>query len=103
MFCHGRALCSNSSLTLVLAFGLPGYRRLERVLEDEESMPDGSFYIRVNLNILGHVDNCSLQVKCDEILHVLDTGRHTKYEWLCARVDPFTKKDLEHGTIPSYS
>ncbi|XP_048473306.1 caspase recruitment domain-containing protein 11-like [Rhincodon typus] len=80
-----------------------GYRRLERVLEDEESMPDGSFYIRVNLNILGHVDNCSLQVKCDEILHVLDTGRHTKYEWLCARVDPFTKKDLEHGTIPSYS
>ncbi|XP_048377570.2 caspase recruitment domain-containing protein 11-like isoform X2 [Stegostoma tigrinum] len=75
-----------------------GCRRMEQVLEE-----DGSFYIRVNLNILGHVDNCSLQVKCDEILHILDTGQHTKYEWLCARVDPFTKKDLERGTIPSYS
>ncbi|XP_060705260.1 caspase recruitment domain-containing protein 11-like [Hemiscyllium ocellatum] len=80
-----------------------GHMRLEQVLEDEESMSQGSFYIRVNLNILGHVDNCSLQVKCDEILHVLDIGQHTKYEWPCARVDPFTKKDLEHGTIPSYS
>ncbi|XP_078387719.1 caspase recruitment domain-containing protein 11-like [Cetorhinus maximus] len=80
-----------------------GYRKLERVLEDKESVARGSFYIRVNLNILGKVDSCSLQVKCDEILHVLDTVQHTKYEWLCARVDPFTMKDMEQGTIPSYS
>ncbi|XP_067875642.1 caspase recruitment domain-containing protein 11-like isoform X2 [Heterodontus francisci] len=80
-----------------------GYRKLERVFEDEEPMVQDSFYIRVNLNILGQVDSCSLQVKCDEILHVLDTIYQTKCEWLCARVDPFTMKDLEQGIIPSYS
>ncbi|XP_067830672.1 caspase recruitment domain-containing protein 11-like isoform X2 [Heptranchias perlo] len=80
-----------------------GYRKLVRALEDEEPVGEDSFYIRVNLNILGQVDRCSLQVKCDEILHVMNTVYHTKCEWLCARVDPFTMKDLEQGTIPSYS
>ncbi|XP_072348650.1 caspase recruitment domain-containing protein 11-like [Scyliorhinus torazame] len=80
-------------------------RKLERVLEGEEDerMARGSFYIRVNLNILGQVDSCSLQVKCDEILHVLDMAHHTNYEWLCARVNPFTMEDVEQGTIPSYN
>lgn len=82
-----------------------GCRKAEGILgdTDEVTMARGSFYIRVNLNILGQVDSCSLQVKCDEILRVLGTARHTKYEWQCARVDPFTMKDLEQGTIPSYS
>ncbi|XP_038639770.1 LOW QUALITY PROTEIN: caspase recruitment domain-containing protein 11-like [Scyliorhinus canicula] len=80
-------------------------RKLERVLEgeEEERMARGTFYIRVNLNILGQLDSCSLQVKCDEILHVLDMAHHTKYDWLCARVNPFTMEDVEQGTIPSYN
>ncbi|XP_062919007.1 caspase recruitment domain-containing protein 11-like isoform X2 [Mobula hypostoma] len=79
------------------------YRMLHRVLQDDERLNEDSFYIRVNLNILGQVDSCSLQVKCDEILHVLDTECHSGSEWLCARVDPVTMQDLEQGTIPSYN
>ncbi|XP_072890114.1 caspase recruitment domain-containing protein 11-like isoform X2 [Hemitrygon akajei] len=79
------------------------YRTLQSVRQDDERLNEDSFYIRVNLNILGQVDNCSLQVKCDEILHVLDTECHSGSEWLCARVDPVTKQDLEQGTIPSYN
>ncbi|XP_072127602.1 caspase recruitment domain-containing protein 11-like isoform X1 [Mobula birostris] len=79
------------------------YRMLQRVLQDDERLNEDSFYIRVNLNILGQVDSCSLQVKCDEILHVLDTECHSGSEWLCARVDPVTMQDLEQGTIPSYN
>ncbi|XP_051898917.1 caspase recruitment domain-containing protein 11-like isoform X2 [Pristis pectinata] len=77
------------------------YRTLQRALQVKEPLGGDSFYIRVNLNILGQVDSCSLQVKCDEILHVLDTNYHSGSEWLCARVDPVTMQDLEQGTIPS--
>lgn len=63
-----------------------------------------SFYIRVNLNITSQLDNCSLTVRCDEVLHVLDTRHQGRCEWLCARVDPYTGADLaDRGTMPSYS
>ncbi|XP_069763955.1 caspase recruitment domain-containing protein 11-like isoform X2 [Narcine bancroftii] len=77
------------------------HRTLQRMLEGEGPLSRDSFYIRVNLDILGQVDSCSLQVKCDEILHVLDTARHSGSEWFCARVDPVTLQDLQQGTIPS--
>ncbi|XP_067238529.1 caspase recruitment domain-containing protein 11 isoform X1 [Chanodichthys erythropterus] len=80
-----------------------GYRRLLKDIEDGTVVSGDSFYIRLNLNISSQLDNCSLNVRCDEVLHVLDTMHQGKCEWLCARVDAFTDKDLERGTIPSYS
>ncbi|KAH0631998.1 hypothetical protein JD844_019980 [Phrynosoma platyrhinos] len=80
-----------------------GYRKLLTEIEDGLVTSGDSFYIRLNLSISSQLDCCSLSVKCDEILHVLDTMYHGKCEWLCARVDPFTDKDLETGTIPNGS
>ncbi|XP_062841955.1 caspase recruitment domain-containing protein 11 [Trichomycterus rosablanca] len=80
-----------------------GYRRLLKDIEEGRAVSGDSFYIRVNLNISGQSDSCSLSVKCDEVLHVLDTRYQGRCEWLCAHVDPITDKDLEKGTIPSYS
>ncbi|XP_058234129.1 caspase recruitment domain-containing protein 11 isoform X1 [Hemibagrus wyckioides] len=82
---------------------LEGYRRLQKDIEEGRVVSGDSFYIRVNLNISGQLDSCSLSVHCDEVLHVLDTRYQGKCEWLCARVDSYTDKDLEKGTIPSYS
>ncbi|XP_056609040.1 caspase recruitment domain-containing protein 11 isoform X1 [Triplophysa dalaica] len=80
-----------------------GYRRLVKDIDDGTVVSGDSFYIRLNLNISSQLDSCSLNVRCDEVLHVLDTMHQGRCEWLCARVDPFTNKDLERGTIPSYS
>lgn len=81
----------------------PGYRRLQKDIEEGRAVSGDSFYIRANLNVSGQLDSCSLSVRCDEVLHVLDTRYQGKCEWLCARVDSYTDKDLEKGTIPSYS
>ncbi|OXB67563.1 hypothetical protein ASZ78_004681 [Callipepla squamata] len=91
----------NSEITLI-----GGYRKLLSELEDGLIASGDSFHIRLNLNISSQLDCCSLSVKCDEIVHILDTmyqGTCGGCDWLCARVDPFTDKDLERGTIPSYS
>ncbi|XP_064171338.1 caspase recruitment domain-containing protein 11 isoform X1 [Anguilla rostrata] len=80
-----------------------GYRRLRRDLDEGILVSGDSFYIRLNLNVSGQSDSCSLCIRCDEVVHVLDTRHQGKCEWLCARVDAFTNKDLEKGTIPSFS
>uniref|UniRef100_A0A8C4XYU5 Caspase recruitment domain-containing protein 11 n=1 Tax=Gopherus evgoodei TaxID=1825980 RepID=A0A8C4XYU5_9SAUR len=80
-----------------------GYRKLLSELDEGLITSGDSFHIRLNLNISSQLDCCSLSVKCDEIVHILDTMYQGKCEWLCARVDPFTDRNLETGTIPSYS
>lgn len=89
----------------ILTPSLPaaGYRKLLRELEEGIITSGDSFHIRLNLNISSQLDCCSLSVKCDEIVHILDTMYQGRCEWLCARVDPYTDRDLEMGTIPSYS
>ncbi|XP_078286636.1 caspase recruitment domain-containing protein 11-like isoform X2 [Rhinoraja longicauda] len=77
------------------------HRPFSRVFEVDDQLSGDPFYIRVNLNILGPVDSCSLQVECDEILHVLDTPCPPGGDWLCARIDPVSVSDREQGTIPS--
>ncbi|XP_059835463.1 caspase recruitment domain-containing protein 11 isoform X1 [Hypanus sabinus] len=92
----------NGPVTLHFKSNFEGYKSLQKDLEDGSIMSGDSFYVRVNLSISGQTDSCSMCVKCDEIIHVLDTMYQGKCEWLCARVDLFTDKDLEKGTIPSY-
>ncbi|XP_034567859.1 caspase recruitment domain-containing protein 11 [Notolabrus celidotus] len=80
------------------------YRRLQRDVADGKLASGDSFYIRVNLNISGQSDSCSLSVRCDEVVHVLDTWHQGRCEWICARVDPYTGVDLpDRGSIPSNS
>uniref|UniRef100_H9GE08 Caspase recruitment domain-containing protein 11 n=1 Tax=Anolis carolinensis TaxID=28377 RepID=H9GE08_ANOCA len=79
------------------------YRNLLTEINEGLVTSGDSFYIRLNLSISSQLDCCSLSVNCDEILHVLDTMYQGKCEWLCARVDPFTDRDLEMGTIPNGS
>ncbi|KAJ8251127.1 hypothetical protein GJAV_G00217580 [Gymnothorax javanicus] len=79
------------------------YRRLRRDLAEGSRVSGDSFYIRLNLNISGQSDGCSLCVCCDEVVHVLDTRYQGKPEWLCAQVNTYTNKDLEKGTIPNFS
>ncbi|XP_039216694.1 caspase recruitment domain-containing protein 11 isoform X4 [Crotalus tigris] len=79
------------------------YRTLLSEMEEGLITSGDSFYIRLNLSISSHLDCCSLSVKCDEILHVLDTMYQGKCEWFCARVHPVTNKDEETGTVPNYS
>ncbi|KAJ6651135.1 hypothetical protein lerEdw1_000775 [Lerista edwardsae] len=80
-----------------------GYRKLLSDIKEGLVASGDSFYIRLNLSISSQLDCCSLTVNCDEIVHVLDTMHQGKCEWLCARIDPFTDKDLETGTIPNLS
>ncbi|XP_037331794.2 caspase recruitment domain-containing protein 11 [Pungitius pungitius] len=80
------------------------YRRLQRDLAEGPLVSGDSFYIRVNLNISGQSDCCSLSVHCDEVVHVLDTRHQGRNEWLCARVNPYNGSDLaDRGTIPCNS
>ncbi|KAM6913577.1 caspase recruitment domain-containing protein 11 [Lycodopsis pacificus] len=80
------------------------YRRLQRDLAEGPLVSGDSFYIRVNLNISGQSDCCSLSVHCDEVVHVLDTRHQGRSEWLCARVDAYSGFDLaDRGTVPSNS
>ncbi|XP_072838514.2 caspase recruitment domain-containing protein 11 [Pogona vitticeps] len=90
-------------VTLHCKLNQEGYRRLLSEIEKGIITSGDSFYIRLNLSISSLLDCCSLSVKCDEIVHVLDTMYQGKCEWLCARVDPFTGKDVEMGTIPNSS
>uniref|UniRef100_A0A8D2C323 Caspase recruitment domain family member 11 n=1 Tax=Sus scrofa TaxID=9823 RepID=A0A8D2C323_PIG len=80
-----------------------GYRKLLKDIDEGLITSGDSFYIRLNLNISSQLDACSMSLKCDDVVHVLDTMYQDRHEWLCARVDPFTDHDLDMGTIPSYS
>ncbi|NWI80186.1 CAR10 protein, partial [Dryoscopus gambensis] len=91
-----------SSLTFQL--DLEGYQLLRAALEEEGKKCSGdSFYVRTNVSLLEPSDPYALCVKCREILHVTDTMHKGRLEWYCSRVDPFTVRDLDKGTVPNYS
>ncbi|XP_022074305.1 caspase recruitment domain-containing protein 11 isoform X1 [Acanthochromis polyacanthus] len=91
-------------VTLHYRANFDSFQRLQRALADGTLASGDSFHIRVNLNISEQSDSCSLSVRCDEVVHVLDTRHQGRCEWLCARVDPYTGNDqADHGTLPSFS
>ncbi|XP_076020706.1 caspase recruitment domain-containing protein 11 isoform X2 [Genypterus blacodes] len=80
------------------------YRRLQRDLADGTVTSGDSFHIRVNLNISSPSDGGSLSVRCDDVVHVLDTRHKDSCDWLCARINPYTGSDLpERGSLPCNS
>ncbi|XP_054843730.1 caspase recruitment domain-containing protein 10 [Eublepharis macularius] len=82
---------------------MKGYLPLKEALDAGKKVPGDSFYVRVNLTLLDLVDPYALCVKCREILHITDTMHKGRLEWYCARVDPFTLRDLDRGTVPNYN
>ncbi|NXM23553.1 CAR10 protein, partial [Oxyruncus cristatus] len=89
--------------SLIFQLDLEGYQPLREALEDGKKFSGDSFYVRTNLSLLEPSDPYALCVKCREILHVTDTMHKGRLEWYCSRVDPFTMRDLDKGTVPNYS
>lgn len=79
------------------------YSRLCTQLASPSSSGCDSFYVRVNMDLDPHGDPPCLGVRCDDILHVMDTLYNGKYQWHCARVDPHTAKHLQAGVVPNYN
>ncbi|XP_010128031.1 PREDICTED: caspase recruitment domain-containing protein 10, partial [Chlamydotis macqueenii] len=89
--------------SLVFQLDLEGYQPLREAIEEGKKSSGDSFYVRTNLSLLEPSDPYALCVKCREILHVTDTMHKGRLEWYCSRVDPLTMRDLDKGTVPSYS
>ncbi|XP_067415545.1 caspase recruitment domain-containing protein 10 isoform X2 [Emydura macquarii macquarii] len=96
-------LHSADPAALIFLPDMAGYRPLKEALEEGKKVTGDSFYVRANLTLLDQSDPYALCVKRWEILHVTDTMHKRRLEWYCARVDPLTLRDLDHGTVPNYS
>ncbi|XP_014392310.1 PREDICTED: caspase recruitment domain-containing protein 14 isoform X8 [Myotis brandtii] len=71
----------------------PGYKKLVQDLEAKVTTSGDSFYIRVNLALEGRAER-ELPVHCGNILHVT----YTMFQ-----VGPYSTRDAEGGTIPTYA
>ncbi|XP_041906773.1 caspase recruitment domain-containing protein 10 isoform X1 [Corvus kubaryi] len=89
--------------SLIFQLDLEGYQPLRAALEEGKKCSGDSFYVRTNVSLLEPSDPYALCVKRREILHVTDTMHRGRLEWYCSRVDPFTVRDLDKGTVPNYS
>uniref|UniRef100_F7G3D4 Caspase recruitment domain family member 14 n=1 Tax=Monodelphis domestica TaxID=13616 RepID=F7G3D4_MONDO len=92
----------NGFCSLSVKVNMEGYKRLVQDIENKVTTSGDSFYIRVNLSMEGKADG-ELQVQCNDILHVTDTMYQGQSCWHAHRVNLYSKKDTEHGTIPNYS
>ncbi|KAL7982389.1 hypothetical protein Chor_009987 [Crotalus horridus] len=88
---------------LLFSHDARGYQPLKEAFDSRKKILGDSFYVRINLSLLELSNPYALCVKCREILHVTDTLYKGQLEWYCARVDPFTLRDLDKGTVPNYN
>ncbi|XP_030064465.1 caspase recruitment domain-containing protein 14 isoform X2 [Microcaecilia unicolor] len=86
---------------LSIRFNTDRYRKLVNDMENEVVTSGDSFYIRVNVSMEKSA-GCSLQVQCNEILHITDTMYEGKCQWRAHRVNPFSMTDTDGGIIPNY-
>ncbi|NXX80915.1 CAR10 protein, partial [Urocolius indicus] len=89
--------------SLVFQLDLEGYQAVREAVEEGRKFCGDSFYVRTNVSLLEPSDPYALCVQRREILHVTDTMHKGRLEWYCSRVDPFTMRDLDKGTVPNYS
>ncbi|NWT67789.1 CAR10 protein, partial [Prunella himalayana] len=89
--------------SLIFQLDLEGYRPLRAALEEGKKLSGDSFYVRTNVSLAEPSDPSALCVRRREVLHVTDTMHRGRLEWFCSRVDPFTLRDLDKGTVPNYS
>ncbi|XP_036268094.1 caspase recruitment domain-containing protein 14 isoform X2 [Pipistrellus kuhlii] len=79
-----------------------GYKKLVQDLEAKVATSGDSFYIRVNLALEGRAEG-ELPVHCGDILHVTDTMFQGRGCWHAHRVGPYSTRDTDGGTIPTYA
>ncbi|CAK6438592.1 unnamed protein product [Pipistrellus nathusii] len=79
-----------------------GYKKLVQDLEAKVATSGDSFYIRVNLALEGQAEG-ELLVHCGDILHVTDTMFQGRGCWHAHRVGPYSTRDTDGGTIPTYA
>ncbi|KAL1272979.1 hypothetical protein QQF64_028841 [Cirrhinus molitorella] len=77
------------------------YENLLQQLKNGEVMSGDSFYIRVNMTMSGDLAG-TLEVKCNDILHVTDTQHSDDGSWWASHVHPCHLEDLKSGTLPNY-
>uniref|UniRef100_A0A4X2KU22 Caspase recruitment domain family member 14 n=1 Tax=Vombatus ursinus TaxID=29139 RepID=A0A4X2KU22_VOMUR len=87
---------------LSVKVNMEGYKKLVQDIENKVTTSGDSFYIRVNLAMEGKAGG-ELQVQCNDILHVTDTMYQGQSCWHAHRVNLYSMKDTDHGTIPNYS
>ncbi|XP_021069125.1 caspase recruitment domain-containing protein 14 [Mus pahari] len=92
----------NGSCYLSVKINTEGYKNLIQDLDAKVVTSGDSFYIRVNLAMQRGGDG-ELQTHCNDILHVTDTMFQGRSCWHAHHVNPYTMKDMEPGTIPTYS
>ncbi|XP_036611554.1 caspase recruitment domain-containing protein 14 [Trichosurus vulpecula] len=92
----------NGFCCLSVKVNMEGYKRLVQDIENKVTTSGDSFYIRVNLAMEGKAGG-ELQVQCNDILHVTDTMYQGQSCWHAHRVNLYSMKDTDHGTIPNYS
>ncbi|KAJ7315883.1 hypothetical protein JRQ81_002045 [Phrynocephalus forsythii] len=80
---------------------MEGYKKLLSDLNSKLVTSGDSFYVRSNLCLERQAAG-ELPVACQDILHVTDTTCQGKTQWSACRVNPYTMKDIEAGTIPNY-
>ncbi|XP_074116449.1 caspase recruitment domain-containing protein 14 [Sminthopsis crassicaudata] len=92
----------NGFCCLSVKINMEGYKKLVQDIENRVTTSGDSFYIRVNLAMDRKADG-ELQVQCNDILHVTDTMYQGQSCWHAHRVNLYSMKDTDHGTIPNYS
>ncbi|XP_028642555.1 caspase recruitment domain-containing protein 14 [Grammomys surdaster] len=92
----------NGSCYLSVKINTEGYKNLIQDLDAKVVTSGDSFYIRVNLAMQRRGEG-ELHTHCNDILHVTDTMFQGRSCWHAHRVNPYTMKDMEPGTIPNYS
>ncbi|XP_053155996.1 caspase recruitment domain-containing protein 14 [Hemicordylus capensis] len=80
---------------------MEGYKKLLSDLNSKLVTSGDSFYVRSNL-CLERQATGELPVRCHDILHVTDTVHQGQTQWSACQVNPYTMKDTDAGTIPSY-
>ncbi|XP_008576799.1 PREDICTED: caspase recruitment domain-containing protein 14 [Galeopterus variegatus] len=92
----------NGFCCLSVKVNTEGYKKLVQDLEANVATSGDSFYIRVNLAMMGRAEG-QLQVRCNDVLHITDTMFRGRSCWHAHHVSPYSMQDTEHGTIPNYS
>ncbi|XP_021495320.1 caspase recruitment domain-containing protein 14 isoform X4 [Meriones unguiculatus] len=92
----------NGSCYLSVKINTEGYKNLIQDLDAKVVTSGDSFYIRVNLAMQRKGEG-ELHAHCNDILHVTDTMFQGRSCWHAHRVNPYTMKDVESGTVPNYS
>nr|XP_045014568.1 caspase recruitment domain-containing protein 14 [Jaculus jaculus] len=91
----------NGSCCLSVKVNTEGYKKLVQDLDAKVVTSGDSFYIRVNLTLQGKREG-ELHACCNDILHVTDTMFQGCDCWHAHRINPYTMRDMEPGTIPNY-